>query len=314
MLYVNGKTVYDSLRMEGAEMELRVLEYFLAVAREENMTAAAQVLHVSQPTLSRQMMDLERELGKTLFVRTNRQTMLTEDGMLLRKRAEEIVSLVERTEYEFKTDTADITGELHIGAAETDVMRVLAEVMAELHQQYPLIKFNIYSANADDVTEKLERGLLDFGLMIEPVNKTKYEYIRLPQYNVMGILMRKDSPLAQKEVIQPADLQGVPLLASSRRQNNFLPEFAAWLGTDAEQLNIVATFNLLYNASLMVESGLGYAVCINNLANTSAESPLCFRPLYPEIRSRLVLVWKKYQLLSKAEQVFLERVKEKLEA
>jgi DNA-binding transcriptional LysR family regulator len=193
-------------------------------------------------------------------------------------------------------------------------MRVLAQVMAELHQQYPLIKYNIYSANADDVTEKLERGLLDFGLMIEPVNKTKYEYVRLPQYNVMGILMRKDSPLAQREVITPEDLQGVPLLASSRRQNNFLPEFAAWLGTDTEKLDIVATFNLLYNASLMVESGLGYAVCINNLANTSAESPLCFRPLYPEIRSRLVLVWKKYQLLSKAEQVFLERVKEKLEA
>jgi DNA-binding transcriptional LysR family regulator len=313
MLYTNGKMVYDSLKMEGVQMELRVLEYFLAVAREENMTAAAQVLHVSQPTLSRQMMDLEQELGKTLFVRTNRQTMLTEDGMLFRKRAEEIVSLVERTEYEFKTDSTDITGELHIGAAETDVMRVLAEVMTELHQRYPLIKYNIYSANADDVTEKLERGLLDFGLMIEPVNKTKYEYIRLPQYNVMGILMRKDSPLAQKEVITPADLQGVPLLASSRRQNNFLPEFAAWLGTDAEKLDIVATFNLLYNASLMVESGLGYAVCINNLANTSAESPLCFRPLYPEIRSQLVLVWKKYQLLSKAEQLFLERVREKLE-
>jgi DNA-binding transcriptional LysR family regulator len=255
------------------------------------------------------MMDLEQELGKTLFVRTNRQTMLTEDGMLFRKRAEEIVSLVERTEYEFKTDSTDITGELHIGAAETDVMRVLAEVMTELHQRYPLIKYNIYSANADDVTEKLERGLLDFGLMIEPVNKTKYEYIRLPQYNVTGILMRKDSPLAQKEVITPADLQGVPLLASSRRHNNFLPEFAAWLGTDAEKLDIVATFNLLYNASLMVESGLGYAVCINNLANTSAESPLRFRPLYPEIQSRLVLVWKKYQLLSKAEQVFLERVR-----
>jgi DNA-binding transcriptional LysR family regulator len=313
MLYMNGKMVYDSLRMEGAQMELRVLEYFLAVAREENMTAAAQVLHVSQPTLSRQMMELEQELGKTLFVRTNRQTMLTEDGMLFRKRAEEIVSLVERTEYEFKTDSTDITGELHIGAAETDVMRVLAEVMTDLHQKHPLIKYNIYSANADDVTEKLERGLLDFGLMIEPVNKTKYEYIRLPQYNVMGILMRKDSPLAQKEVIQPADLQGVPLLASSRRQNNFLPEFAAWLGTDVEKLDIVATFNLLYNASLMVESGLGYAVCINNLANTSAESPLCFRPLYPEIQSRLVLVWKKYQLLSKAEQMFLERVREKLE-
>jgi DNA-binding transcriptional LysR family regulator len=313
MLYTNGKMVYDSLKMEGVQMELRVLEYFLAVAREENMTAAAQVLHVSQPTLSRQMMDLEQELGKTLFVRTNRQTMLTEDGMLFRKRAEEIVSLVERTEYEFKTDSTDITGELHIGAAETDVMRVLAEVMTELHQRYPLIKYNIYSANADDVTEKLERGLLDFGLMIEPVNKTKYEYIRLPQYNVMGILMRKDSPLAQKEVITPADLQGVPLLASSRRQNNFLPEFAAWLGTDAEKLDIVATFNLLYNAALMVESGLGYAVCINNLANTSAESPLRFRPLYPEIRSRLVLVWKKYQLLSKAEQVFLERVREKVQ-
>jgi DNA-binding transcriptional LysR family regulator len=233
--------------------------------------------------------------------------------MLFRKRAEEIVSLVERTEYEFELDSADITGELHIGAAETDVMRVLAEVITELHQEYPRIRYNLYSANADDVTEKLERGLLDFGLMIEPVNKTKYEYLQLPQYNVMGILMRKDSPLAQKVAITPPDLQDAPLLASSRRYNNFLPEFAAWMGTDSEKLNIVATFNLLYNASLMVESGLGYAVCINNLANTSAESPLCFRPLAPEIQSRLVLVWKKYQLRSKAEQLFLERVKRKIQ-
>jgi DNA-binding transcriptional LysR family regulator len=293
-------------------MDLRTLEYFLAVARAENITAAAQALHVSQPTLSRQMMDLERELGKTLFVRTNRQTLLTEDGLLFRKRAEEIVSLVERTEYEFKTDPTDIAGVLHLGAAETDGMRVLAEVMTELHRQYPLIKFDLYSANADDVTEKLERGLLDFGLMIEPVNKTNYEYIRLPQYNVMGILMRKDCPLARKKVVTPADLRGVPLLASSRRDNNFLPEVAAWLGTDAEKLDIVATFNLLYNASLMVERGLGCAVCINNLANTSAESPLCFRPLYPELRARLVLVWKKYQPLGKAEQLFLARVKGKL--
>jgi DNA-binding transcriptional LysR family regulator len=159
--------------------------------------------------------------------------------------------------------------------------------MTELHQRYPLIKYNIYSANADDVTEKLERGLLDFGLMIEPVNKTKYEYIRLPQYNVMGILMRKDSPLAQREVITPADLQGVPLLASSRRQNNFLPEFAAWLGTDAEKLDIVATFNLLYNASLMVESGPcvfdrctrksspGWCWCGKNISS-SAKRSRCF--------------------------------------
>jgi DNA-binding transcriptional LysR family regulator len=293
-------------------MELRVLEYFLAVAREENMTAAAQALHVSQPTLSRQMMDLEHELGKTLFTRTNRQTLLTEDGMLFRKRAEEIVSLVERTEYEFKADDVGVVGELHIGAAETDVMRVLAEVMTEMHERYPLIKYNIYSANADDVSEKLERGLLDFGLMIEPINKTKYEYINLPQYNVMGVLMRKDSPLAKKKTVVPADLQSVPLLASSRQHNNYLPEFAEWAGGSTEDLNVVATYNLLYNASIMVESGLGYAICINNLANTSEESALCFRPLCPEIRSRLVLVWKKYRLLSKAEQLFLDCLREKL--
>jgi DNA-binding transcriptional LysR family regulator len=294
-------------------MELRVLEYFLAVAREENMTAASQTLHVSQPTLSRQMMDLEHELGKTLFVRTNRQTLLTEDGMLFRKRAEEIVSLVERTEYEFKADDVGVVGELHIGAAETDAMRVLADAITEMHERYPLIKYNIYSANADDVLEKLERGLLDFGLMIEPVNKTKYEYIDLPQYNVMGILMRKDSSLAKKKAVAPADLEGAPLLASSRQHNNYLPEFAKWIGTSVENLDIVATYNLLYNASIMVESGLGYAICINNLANTSEESALCFRPLRPEIRSRLVLVWKKYRLLSKAEQIFLDRLKEKLQ-
>jgi DNA-binding transcriptional LysR family regulator len=293
-------------------MDLRVLEYFLAVASEENMTNAAQTLHVTQPTLSRQMADLENELGKTLFIRTNRQTLLTEDGMRLRNRAEEILSLVARTEAEMKSDSSDVTGEIHIGAAETNIMGILAASMKDLHKEYPLIKYSIYSANADDVSEKLENGTLDFGLMIEPVNKSKYEYIEFPYYNVMGILMRKDSPFALKEYLTAADLLNMPLLATSRHYNDSQSDFITWMGRDYNSLNIVARYNLIYNASLMVECGLGNAICIDHLADTSSDSPLTFRPLFPEIQSRLVLVWKKYRLLSKPEQLFLDVLKERL--
>jgi DNA-binding transcriptional LysR family regulator len=293
-------------------MDLRVLEYFLAVAREENMTNAAASLHVTQPTLSRQLADLETELGKTLFIRTNRQTLLTEDGMRLRSRAEEILSLVERTESEMKSDSSEIIGEIHIGAAETNIMSLLAATMKELHDEYPLVTYNIYSANADDVSEKLEHGTLDFGLMIEPVNKAKYEYIEIPDYNIMGVVMRKDSPFASMDVITADDLLQMPLLAPSRHYNESRSDFISWMGDDYKKLNIIARYNLLYNASLMVECGLGNAICIDHLADTSAESALCFRPLYPEIPSRLVLVWKKYRLLSKAEQLFLEILKHKI--
>jgi DNA-binding transcriptional LysR family regulator len=293
-------------------MDLRVLEYFLAVAREENMTNAAESLHVTQPTLSRQMADLEKELGKTLFVRTNRQTLLTEDGMRLRTRAEEILSLVERTEAEMKSDSSEIAGEIHIGAAETNIMGILAGAMKELHEEYPLIKYNIYSANADDVSEKLEHGTLDFGLMIEPVNKSKYEYLEIPDYNVCGILMRKDSPFASRDYLTAADLLTMPLLASSRQYNGAQTGFITWMGEDYKKLNIVARYNLIYNAALMVECGLGNAICIDHLADTSSESALTFRPLAPEIPSRLVLVWKKYRLLSRPEQLFLEILKRRL--
>jgi DNA-binding transcriptional LysR family regulator len=290
-------------------MDLRVLEYFLAVAREENMTNAAQTLHVTQPTLSRQMADLEKELGKTLFIRTNRQTLLTEDGMRLRNRAEEILSLVARTESEMKSDSSDVTGEIHIGAAETNIMGILAAAMKELHEEYPLIKYNIYSGNADDVSEKLEHGTLAFGLMIEPVNKSNYEYIEIPDYNVMGILMRKDSPFSSKEYLTAADLLNIPLFVPSRQYNNSQSDFITWMGGNYDNLNIVARYNLIYNAALMVECGLGNAICIDHLADTSPDSPLTFRPLFPEIKSRLVLVWKKYRLLSKPEQLFLEVLK-----
>jgi DNA-binding transcriptional LysR family regulator len=293
-------------------MDLRVLEYFLAVAREENMSNAAQTLHVTQPTLSRQMADLEKELGKTLFIRTNRQTLLTEDGMRLRNRAEEILSLVARTEFEMKSAPSDVIGEIYIGAAETNIMGILAAAMKELHEEYPLIKYNIYSANADDVSEKLEHGILDFGLMIEPVNKSKYDYIEIPDYNIMGILMRKDNPFAAKESLTAADLLNMPLLATSRQYNNSQSDFITWMGSDYANLNIVARYNLIYNAALMVECGLGNAICIDHLADISSDSPLTFRPLFPEIKSRLVLVWKKYRLLSKPEQLFLEVLKNRL--
>jgi DNA-binding transcriptional LysR family regulator len=191
-------------------------------------------------------------------------------------------------------------------------MSILAEAIKELHEEYPLIKYNIYSGNADDVSEKLEHGILDFGLMIEPVNKSKYEYIEIPDYNVMGILMRKDSPFASKEYLTADDLLDMPLLISSRQNNNSHSALFTHIGVDYEKLNIVARYNLIYNASLMVECGLGNAICIDHLADISADSPLTFRPFSPEIKSRLVLVWKKYRLLSKPEQLFLEVLREKL--
>lgn len=287
-------------------MELHVLKNFLEIAREENMTAAAARLHISQPALSRQMADLEKELGKKLFVRTNRKTLLTEDGMLLRKRATEIVALVQKTEEEFASSQDAISGTITIGAAETSVMSWISDTFAKMHKEYPDIKFEVYSCTADDAKEKLEKGLLDFALMFEPADKSKFDYIEIEQYNVMGLLLPEESPLAQKETIQKEDVLDIPLLVSARMQNDSRYPFAKWLKEDYEKLDITATYNLIYNAARMVESGLGYAVCIDHVADSGLKKPLCFRPFYPKVPMHLVLVWKKYQLRSAAQKLFLE--------
>lgn len=293
-------------------MEVRVLRYFLAVAREETISAAAEFLHVTQPTLSRQLMELEDELGKTLFMRGNRKIELTEEGMILRKRAEEIVELLEKTRAEVSASGEEISGDIYIGGAETDGLRFLTGIMKELQEDYPRIVFRIYSGNAEEVTERLDRGLLDFGIFLEPANMSKYDFMKLPGVDVWGVLMRKDSPLAKKKSIRAKDLFGLPLIISD--QAMVKNEISGWAGGRYNKMNIVATYNLLFNASLMVEEGVGYALGLDRIIRTSEDSTLCFKPLEPRLEVGLNVVWKKYQVFSKPGKVFIERVRQKLSA
>lgn len=289
-------------------MEFRVLKYFLAVAREENISAAAESLHVTQPTLSRQLMDLEAELGKTLFTRGNRRISLTEEGMILRKRAEEIVNLVDKTETEIMASDDDISGDVYIGGGETEGMRFIAKTAKQLNDEGYNIRYHLFSGNAIDVADQLDKGLLDFGLFVEGANLQKYDSIRLPYTDTWGVFMRKDSPLAKQHEIHPEDLWHLPLITSRQAAAN--NELSGWLKRDAEQLNIVATYNLLYNASLMVEEGVGYALCIDKLIRLSDDGPLCFRPLKPARTAHLDIAWKRYQVFSKAAELFLKKLQE----
>lgn len=291
-------------------MELRVLRYFLAVAREGSVTGAANFLHVTQPTLSRQIKDLEEELGTKLFVRHSHSVSLTPDGMRLRKRAEEVVDMIEKTEAEFAVKEESVEGDVHIGAGETRVMRHVAEVIHELRKDYPNIHIHLYSGNLEDVTERLDKGLLDFGVLIEPVNLEGYDYLRLPATDTWGLLLRRDHPLARLPAIRPKDLEGVPLLTSRQRMVD--NEFAGWLGREGHSLDTVGTYNLLYNASLMVTAGVGCALALDGLIHTQG-TPLTFRPLEPRVETHLNLVWKKYHPLSQAAERFLAQFQETLQ-
>ncbi len=291
-------------------MELRVLRYFLAVAREESISRAAEALFVTQPTLSRQMMELEEELGKTLFLRGKRKISLTEEGQFLCKRAQEIVDLVSKTESEFSSPEDNISGDVHIGGGETDAMRLVARAAHALQQDCPHIVYHLYSGNAPDVGERLDRGLVDFGVFIEPVNLTKYDFIKLPVRDVWGVLMRKNCSLAKKEYVTAQDLYALPLLCSS--QPMVRNEMAGWMGKNYDKLHIVTTYNLAFNASLMVEEGMGYALCLDKIINTSEHSPLCFRPLQPRLEVGLAIAWKKHQIFSRAAAKFLEYLQKEI--
>lgn len=295
-------------------MELRVLRYFLAVAREESISDAAEFLHITQPTLSRQLMDLEEELGKQLLIRgkRNRKIMLTEDGMRLRKRAEEIVALADKTEAEFLAADDAVSGDVYIGCGESDAMRIIAKTAVKLRQDYPDIHFHLYSGNAEDVSERMEKGLLDFGIFITSANIDKYDYLKLPAYDTWGLIMRKSDKLAAKDFITPQDLQGLPLIMS--RQALVQEDISRWGKKQIQDLNVVATYNLVYNAAIMTREGFGYTLTLDKLANTGSDSDLCFRPLKPELRINLNLVWKKYQIFSKASQKFLEYLKNEINA
>ncbi len=291
-------------------MEFRVLRYFLTVAREGSMTAAADFLHVTQPTLSRQLKDLEQELGKKLFIRSSHSIILTDEGMLLRKRAEEILDMVDKLETEFHSMEETISGDVYIGGGETDAMRQIARVVKDLQLSYPNIRYHLYSGNEDDVTERLDKGLLDFGILIQPADLSKYNHINIPAKDVWGVVMRKDSPLAFKDTIQAVDLLSVPLICSRQamKQTFSKNEFADWFGEDFDKLNVVTTYNLAYNAALMVDEGIGYAIALDKIVNTSSDSNLCFRPLEPSLESGLNIVWKKHQVFSSAAEMFLKKI------
>jgi len=292
-------------------MELRVLQYFLAIAREQSIVRAAESLHLSQPTLSTQIKGMEEELGKQLLIRGtkgSRKITLTEEGMILRKRAEEILNLVQKTEKEITLSDQVVVGDVYIGTGETDAVRLIAKTARSLYETYPGIHYHIASGNAEFVLEQLEKGLIDFGIIFGSIDQTKYNSIPIPYKDIWGVLMRQDSPLAGKTSITPEDLWDKPLIISQQENGN--KELTAWIQRDLSELEIVATYNLIFNASLMVEEGLGYAIGFDKIINTSGNSSLCFRPLSPRREDSMSIVWKKYQIFSKACEKFMMKLKE----
>lgn len=291
-------------------MEFRVLQYFLAVTREQSISGAAEALHLSQPTLSRQLKDMEEELGKQLFIRSNRKITLTEEGMILRKRAEEITELMKKTQDEISMSDETVAGNISIGAGETDGIRYITRAAQSLQADYPLIHFHIISGDKTTVLEELDRGLIDFAVLFGDIDSSKYEYLNLPCQDKFGVIMRQDDPLAQKQVITPEDLLGKPLIVS--RQSLCDDILSNLLCCDKENLNIAATYNLLFNGSIMVDEGMGYAISYDKIINTSCTSNLCYIPLSRQTVIKMSLAWKKYQVFTKAAQRFLAKIQEEV--
>ncbi|WP_159721521.1 LysR family transcriptional regulator [Enterococcus sp. CSURQ0835] len=285
-------------------MELRVLNYFLTVAREKTISRAAEVLHLSQPTLSKQLKELEAELGVKLFERGNREITLTADGIYLQNRGQEILSLVDLTTSNLKKQ-AVISGKITIGGGETQAFRFIAQLVCELMSQHADIAIELYSGNADDVLEKLDNGLLDFGLVIDPVAKQTYEYRPLPQPDHWGLLVNEQHDLATKEFVTPEELKTLPLLISN--QTLVDNQLAEWFGTNRDNLKIVGSYNLLYNASLLVQANVASALCLAGIINTTGTN-LRFVPLKPELTATVNLIWKKNRVFSNAADRFLELV------
>lgn len=286
-------------------MDIRTLRYFLAVAREENITKAAEHLHISQPSLSKQLMDLEQELGKTLLIRGKRKTTLTEDGVILRKRADEIVNLFEKTKREIGTDAGAISGEIAIGGNPTVT---ILKAAAALRKSYPDIQFHFHSGDATDVMERLDHGSLDFAVLLTPVNTLNYDYILLPDRSQWGLLMNADSPLAEKSAIFKQDLRTIPLILHQRV--GLQHEIAHWAETDIEQLQIAATYNVVQgDPATFVRYGLGYFLTTTDMLTSQLSQDVCFRPLYPPLRIQCALVWKRYAVFSKAAERFLKQLR-----
>ncbi|MDO5115099.1 MAG: LysR family transcriptional regulator [Synergistaceae bacterium] len=287
-------------------MEFRMLRYFLEIAREGNMTRAAETLHVSQPTLSKQMKDLEEELGKKLFRRGSSSVSLTSEGMLLRKRAEDILDMMEKTAREFEALDDDSTGEIYIGCAESYQIRYLAECIKKLKERYPLLKYHLTSGNTEQVTEKLDKGLFDLAVIVEPPDLSRYNYLEMPGADKWGLLMKCDSPLAEKEHILAEDLFGLDLICSMQSLRVDIPR---WCGEIADTLNVSGSTNLFYNGSVFVREGLGYMLTFENLADANEKSGLCFRPLYPTLETKMYVIWKKYQIFTPMTERLLDALK-----
>lgn len=291
-------------------MDVRALRYFLAVAKAGNFTAAAQALHVTQPTLSKQIKELEENLDKQLMIRGSRKVTLTEDGQVLKKRASEIIDLIDRTTAELQNPDGVIAGSVYIGGGESASMRLVTQVMKDLQNDHPDIQFHLYSGVADDVKERIDKGLLDFGIVIGAVNMDSYDFRPLPDADSWGLLVPTESPLTNKTVIQASDLVDLPLICSHQALEN--NELAGWFGDDFSTLNVVATYNLIYNASLMVEAGIGYALCLDKLVDTYTNNNLCFIPLDPPMTSSLQIIWKKQSNFSTAAKAFHQAFHNKL--
>ena len=281
-------------------MELRVLKYFLAVARHENISRAAEELNLTQPTLSRQLAELEEELGAALFVRGKRKTQLTEAGMFLKMRAEEITALASKTLEQFAHADEMVEGDVYIGCGETEGMREIIRAVAPLHTSYPRIRLHLTSGNEEMVTDRLQKGLLDFGLLCCAAPPVEYAYRQLSHEDVWGLYLRRSNPLAAPSGIRAEELAREPLIVS--RQAMEAKEFDHWLGRRAEELNVVGTYNLVYNARFMAEQGFGSILSFSGLLSTDEDDGdgLVFRPLMPELRSRNYLIWKKGQVFSRA--------------
>ena len=288
-------------------MEIRVLRYFLTVVREESITKAAEVLHITQPTLSRQLSQMEEEVGVKLFNRGTRRITLTNEGILLRRRAEEILQLVDKTEKELIEQDEQVEGKISIGCGEIAAVQVLPKLIKTFRKKYPQVTFDIFTATADLVKEQMDKGLLDIGLLLEPVDMEKYDFIRLAVKEKWVVLMRPDSPLAEKETVTAKDLSELPLILP--RRMNVQSELASWFGDYYDSLNVVFTSNLSTNSAVMVNNGLAYSLVIEGAVPFWDQSQITYRPIFPPLTATSVLAWKRGQPFSLAATKFIEHMK-----
>lgn len=288
-------------------MEIRVLRYFLTVVREEGINRAAEVLHITQPTLSRQLSQLEDEIGVKLFHRGARKISLTNEGILLRRRAEEILSLVDRTEQELIEQDELVEGRIVIGGGELAAMQELPEMIGSFREKYPLVTFDIFTGNADLVKEQMEKGLIDIGVLLEPIDMEKFDFIRLKDKERWAVLMRPDDPLAEKESVSAKDLENAPLILP--RRTNVQNEVVNWLGDSFQESQVLFTSNLSTNSALMVQKGLAYSLVIEGSIPFWDQDKITFRPLFPQITANSVLAWKKQQPFNLAATKFIQHMK-----